>query len=113
LKDLVESFVLINTKALHPIRITLPLYNYNHGEKAKGRRNHVVEVSFDGGAREWIDLALSSCAATEFGCLSSWCTAIPWWDKTCGQKILGYECRNSPFHFAAVNLNFWWGKHAL
>lgn len=76
LKDLVESFVLINTKALHPIRITLPLYNYNHGEKAKGRRNHVVEVSFDGGAREWIDIALSSCAETEFGCLSSWCTAI-------------------------------------
>jgi hypothetical protein len=30
----------------------------------------------------------------------------PWWDKTCGQKILGYEYRNSPFHFAAVNLNF-------
>ena len=31
-------------------------------------------------------------------------------DKTCGQKILGYEYRNSPFHFAAVNLNFWWGN---
>ena len=35
----------------------------------------------------------------------------PWWDTTCRQKILmGYKYRNNPFHFGAVNLNFWWGN---
>ena len=45
--------------------------------------------------------------------ISTWEHLQLWWDKTCGQKIWGYEYRNSPFHFAAMNLNFWWGKHAL
>jgi hypothetical protein len=33
--------------------------------------------------------------------------------KTCEEKILGYEYRNSPFHCAAMYLNFWCGKHAV
>jgi hypothetical protein len=37
----------------------------------------------------------------------------PWWNKTCEQKILGYEYRNSPFHFTAMNLNFSWEKMLL